>query len=476
VYRGAYLETASGRDLDQLVALLGLSRRVPTFAVGTLLFARTTPAPAAIFVPAGTRVSTAEPPLATFETTEDRTLARGTLTVEAPIQALASGIAGVVDPHAIRVIHRPILGVESIDNALGTSLGTAAESDDALRLRARRALEQSGRATPGALISALTTLPNVREKDLRVDEDPLRRPGVVTLKVAAELDAAQAARAVQLIEENRPLGVRVLHDLDTPETLPSIGPAAPEIDDRDDAPPADTTVDTAGLFYPVAIAAVLLPAASGLSSAQRTALKQRGEAALRAFVANAGIGETLVYNGLVAQLMGIEGVSDVSVEMYPVPAPVVPEGGGPPSPGTPPALRRHNLDVPRSQRASVDPKNLGAFAVDVGGELVALDVTVTVTLKGLALLPDIDPLVMREDVRQMIAAALRDHIDSLQAVTLATLKGLLPETEYYRVDAVEYRVEFLDAGIRVGHQNVDLTLDDRQRPWLRQVLLKAVSA
>ncbi len=226
----------------------------------------------------------------------------------------------------------------------------------------------------------------------------------------------------------------------------------------------------------MAIAAVLLPAASGLSSAQRTALKQRGEAALRAFVANAGIGETLVYNGLVAQLMGIEGVSDVSVEMYPVPAPVVPEGGGPPSPGTPPALRRHNLDVPRSQRASVDPKNLGAFAVDVGGELVALDVTVTVTLKGLALLPDIDPLVMREDVRQMIAAALRDHIDSLQAVTLATLKGLLPETEYYRVDAVEYRVEFLDAGIRVGHQNVDLTLDDRQRPWLRQVLLKAVSA
>src|SRR5262249_25666318 len=77
VYRAGFLDTATGRDLDQLVALVGITRRDWTFAIGTAIFGRTSPSPADIFIPEGTRLSTTEPPVAEFETSEDRTLHRG---------------------------------------------------------------------------------------------------------------------------------------------------------------------------------------------------------------------------------------------------------------------------------------------------------------------------------------------------------------------------------------------------------------
>src|SRR6202035_299333 len=46
VYRAGFLDTAGGRDLEQLVALLGLSRRGRANATGTVVFARSTPATA----------------------------------------------------------------------------------------------------------------------------------------------------------------------------------------------------------------------------------------------------------------------------------------------------------------------------------------------------------------------------------------------------------------------------------------------
>src|SRR5258708_31717709 len=71
VYRAGFLDTATGRDLDQLVALLGLVRRTRTAAAGTVVFSRGTPAGADVFIPAGTLISTAQPPPVAFETTED---------------------------------------------------------------------------------------------------------------------------------------------------------------------------------------------------------------------------------------------------------------------------------------------------------------------------------------------------------------------------------------------------------------------
>ena len=63
VYQGAFVDTAGGRDLDQLAALVGLERRGVTNAYGEVVFRRSSPAPADITVVAGTLVSTAQAPL-----------------------------------------------------------------------------------------------------------------------------------------------------------------------------------------------------------------------------------------------------------------------------------------------------------------------------------------------------------------------------------------------------------------------------
>ena len=43
VYDAAFVETAGGRDLDQLVSLVGLARRTQLFAVGEVIFSRRRP-------------------------------------------------------------------------------------------------------------------------------------------------------------------------------------------------------------------------------------------------------------------------------------------------------------------------------------------------------------------------------------------------------------------------------------------------
>src|SRR5439155_17137645 len=107
-------------------------------------------------------------------------LHRGSLSLEVPIRATVSGEAGVVAERAVAVINRPILGIESVSNPQPTQLAGSDETDDALRARARRALEGAGKATRGALVAALTSLPAVRDKDLRLEEDHRLRPGGVT--------------------------------------------------------------------------------------------------------------------------------------------------------------------------------------------------------------------------------------------------------------------------------------------------------
>jgi hypothetical protein len=184
VYRAGFVETATGRDLDELASLVGVVRRRGTFAAGSAVFSRSSPSPADVFIPAGTRLSTAEPPPVEFETTEDRTLRRGELSAEAPIASRVPGPSGVVPAGTITVIHRPILGVESVANPQATRFGSDEESDEALRRRVRRALEGEGAATTGALLAGLAALPGLREKDVRLSEDHLSHPGVVEVQVA----------------------------------------------------------------------------------------------------------------------------------------------------------------------------------------------------------------------------------------------------------------------------------------------------
>jgi hypothetical protein len=455
VYRAGFLDTATGRDLDQLVNLVGLERRTRANATGTVVFSRTTPATADIFIPAGTRVSTADAPAAVFQTSADGLLRRGSLSVEVPIRAETPGPTGVVAANAIRVIHRPLFRLDAgVSNPVATALGSADETDEELRRRARRALETAGRATTGALIGALASLPGVRDKYVRIDEDRLIRPGVVSLRVAADIDDDTAARAVELIEANRPVGVRILHDLDRHATLGPLEPALDLLDDDPDAPATPLGGD--GEYFPVVIAAQILPASAALSPQERAALVAAGTDAVADFIADVGVGEPLIYNRLVAALMALPGVLDVRLEMYPQGAP-------------PEARRKQNLEPTGPLRPTIDLTHGGGSVVEVGGELIALDLTISITPINAGLL--VDAAINREEARRQIARQIGDGVSRLTQLDPGTLKGLALHSDTYTLDAVSYKAEFIQGGVRLILDNQPITVTSLERPWLRSLVL-----
>ncbi len=452
VYDAAFLQTSSGRDLDQLVRLVGIDRRTRSFATGSVIFSCNAPATGDIPINAGTRLSTAQPPLVVFETSEDRTLRRGDLTVDVPVRAIASGPSGVVPARAISVVHRPIIGIASVSNAQGTTLAGEDETDDALRTRASRALENAGQATRGALLGALASLPGVKEKFVRLEEDHLTRPGVVIANVAAELTSADASRAVLLLDQSRPAGVRVLHNIDAPPALVAAVPPN-VVDDPLTGPPTLTVVE--GLYQPVVVRAVVLPISPSLSGADRTALQSAVRAAIAALLADAGIGETVVYNRVVATVMSIDGVLDVAVELYLKPAP-----------GAVVGARRQNLSPPSTLRPKLADDDL---IVEIASEIVAFDIDVTIVLTDFARSTGnvADTLA---DARSDVYGLLQDRVGEIAgAITPAALLAQLPPTITYSVTSLDYTVQYLEAGLIVNEDNPTITLGELERPWVRNL-------
>ena len=446
VYQGAFLETAEGRDLDQVVALVGVERRGRTIASGEVVFSRSTPAPADIFIPEATLVSTAEVPAVTVATTDDRTLRSGTLSVAIPVSALVTGPAGVAPAGSLTVIHRPILGVEAATNPQALAFGGDSETDDALRRRASRALEASGRATPGAITGALVSVEGIREQDVRIEEDHLAFPGLVKVSVASDLTPAESARAAELIELSRPAGVRVVHNLAV-----VAAPSPPPTSDvhGEDPGPAPPAPAVEGIWYPIGIKAVVTPSGATLTAAQKSALTTAVEVAISAFVESLGVGSTIVYNRLVAAIIAVDGVYDVSLDIFPA--------------GAEPSGRRSLTPTPATTRPRLDDLD-----VTLRGALIALDVAVQIDRKGLA--ATADPAQALEDARTDILNRLQTLVASITTpISQAALVGALPDTDTYSVEDLAYTAEFLDEGLRITATNKEIQPGDDQEPWVRAV-------
>jgi uncharacterized phage protein gp47/JayE len=388
---------------------------------------------------------------------EARTLRRGELSVEVPVTALVDGQAGLVPAGAIGILHRPILGIDAVGNPRPTALAGSRESDTDLRARASRALQSAGRATQGAIVGALTRVQGVREKDVRVAEDPIARPGVIEVDVAIgeDLDETQraetVARVADLLDESRPAGIRVLANLDAPlpagATVPTANPRADESGDP------VTMAGGEALFVDVDVAATLIPARLDLAADERAALRAAGEATVNAFIAEAGLGEALIYNRLVARLMALEGVLDVSLELS--------------LPGDTAAGRQKNI-LPAKPGAR---PRAGTVAVQVGAALILIDVSIAVTLKGVALLDQPDSA--RESARAAVEAELRAGVPTLDSpdLTVAALRSLLSASDTYEVRDLHYQVTYQDAGVRVQSQDVTLPLGGLEQLWVRGVSL-----
>jgi len=321
IYRSAFVELATGSALDHVVALLGLERRDAKFASGEVVFKRTAPATGDITIPAGTLVSTEQ--AINFSTTDRRTLRKGQLSVSVPVRAETAGVEGKVDALAIDVLNRPIFGIDSVSNSAATVFASEKETDEELRRRMQATLERAGGATVEAIrYKLIEDVAEVNEGNVQITENA-QSPGVVELRFGLQSDSPDLVRRIEdAIFASRPAGVRITHNLPTGRLSAGgagISRAQAQVDfalsKRSPAQPLspDVLAEMPNGMMPLRIEAFLRLAQPNLSATQKETIEDGARQAILSYVSALPMGEAVVYNRLVANVMAVEGIRDADL-------------------------------------------------------------------------------------------------------------------------------------------------------------------
>lgn len=206
VYRYAYLDTAEGVALDNVVALLGIHRKKPGHIEGNINLRRQTPAIDDINIRAGTLISGRDIPL--FETVERAILPKGSTQVTVDIRSLEPGEEGVtIKSGQLNLMPRPVLGIETVTNESSLSLRSKEETDIELRERARDALHHASRGTKSAIE---VTIRSLGIDQVKIYDQIADRPGEVDVVLGdTDIDAALLEKARIEIDKVRPAGITV---------------------------------------------------------------------------------------------------------------------------------------------------------------------------------------------------------------------------------------------------------------------------
>lgn len=202
VYQSAFLDTAAGSSLDNVVALLGIERVRGGRPQGEVEFRRAPGAAGAVNIPAGTRVLTADGSVE-YETTATVTLTPAQNTIRVTARDLEVNAPLAAD--TLTVLPIPLAGIGAVTNPAPTAITTRDETDGELRERARNFLHGSERATLGALKHA------VARQQITADIEELPdQPGFVEITPHVETMTPELQeRLLRAIEDARPAGVVV---------------------------------------------------------------------------------------------------------------------------------------------------------------------------------------------------------------------------------------------------------------------------
>ena len=163
-YRRGFLDQATGVALDNVTALLGVTRNPARKAAGRVTFLRKKPADQDVVIKKATRVADAAGK--SFVTTQDAVIAVGATSVAVPVEAVDAGPQGNVNSGTIVIMPTPPRGVDGVTNERPTIGGKEAEPDDQLRERARHALETAGNATLNAIRFAILDVDGVDDVEV----------------------------------------------------------------------------------------------------------------------------------------------------------------------------------------------------------------------------------------------------------------------------------------------------------------------
>jgi uncharacterized phage protein gp47/JayE len=154
------IDTKVGSDLDSFVSLFGFGRQAGRQSTGTVTLSRNSPATADILIPIATQVvkpATTVSPAVVYLTTSSATLYTGTTSVDVSIQAADPGEAGNAPSNSITSFASgDAFGISDITNALATSGGSEAETDEELRVRFKNTIFRNVSGTRDQFLALAT--------------------------------------------------------------------------------------------------------------------------------------------------------------------------------------------------------------------------------------------------------------------------------------------------------------------------------
>jgi len=263
VYNSAYIQDASGDNLTKRARELGFIRQEAVKATGVVTFSRENSATTDYVIPSGTVVETLDTNPIQFETTESVTLAEGTTSVDATIEAIEAGADGNVGANNISSMPSPPTGIGSVNNpnATGDSsltdtngnplvTGRDQESDSRLRDRVLDTDATEEGPSPDGIRLALQQTDGVVSADVNVNPtgssqdglDPYSTEAVVfggdTIDIAQTLSEAMSVTTLLRLQggvngtkEEQTLTIDLLdQEITVPFTRPIVQNLSMEID------------------------------------------------------------------------------------------------------------------------------------------------------------------------------------------------------------------------------------------------------
>ena len=296
VYYTGYIDFATGQSLDLIAALIGYKRIAAKKATGTVTFSRLTPASSDITIPAETRVATSDESVV-FKTTEAVTLAAGTTSVDAPIEAVEAGSAGNVAANTITKIMDPISGIEAVNNPNPTEGGRDTETDEEFRYRIKTTIQSLGNATLDAILAKVRNVKGVKTAKIEENDtmdDYTSTGGLPPKSFRVFVYGGSDADIAQAIFDSKPAGIR---------PYGSVAATAYDINGNPHTIYFERPTEVA-IYVDVSI------------TSDGTAIDaQTVKDAIKSYFDNLEIGDDVIYAKVLAAVMGIQGVVDASIKI-----------------------------------------------------------------------------------------------------------------------------------------------------------------
>ena len=229
-----------------------------------------------VIIPTGTVVSTSSTNpknIVSFETKQDVYMERkqeGKWEATIDILAIDPGTYGNVIAGSINVMPKPPIGVDRVINRSNTEGGSDFEYDDDLRERAKKILDEKGKATGLSLQTAIDSIEGVNST--KIIDMPDEISGIVKVIV----DGGDSKEIEKTIEETKAAGIKV--EFDRP------------------------------MFVLLDMRVILLVKKNIFNKEQIIASEEKH---IRNYLSSLKIGNSLIINQLISLLLSIEQVGDV---------------------------------------------------------------------------------------------------------------------------------------------------------------------